>query len=150
LEVGFTLGAALAKWWHTFVNAVGAFLDEAAFRTVLAYYVVTGKVPLEQEQRFWNRAIETPVLIDVFDWTDDRRIFSVLVWPSLESSVDEALQDQAARAETVKSVISRGAQEMAWSMIMETDYGLRWNNKRKVWTASDGFAYDGTLTRDVA
>lgn len=144
-----TLKRVASLWWHAAARAASAFLDEVAFRTVLAYHVLMGRVPLESEQRFWNRAIETPVLITVYDWTDDRRIFSVLVWPSLESEVDEALQDQAARTEAVKEVIAKGASEMAWSMIMETDYGLKWDHKRTVWTESDGFAYDGRKPHEV-
>ena len=143
------MAKALAKWWHAFANAAGAFFDEVAFRTVLAYYILAGKVPLEQEQRYWARSIETPVLITVRDWTDNRRIFSVLVWPALESGRENALQDQADRTETVKAVIAKGASEMAWSMIMEADYGLRWDHTRKVWTAHDGFVYDGAKEKEA-
>jgi hypothetical protein len=45
------------------------------------------------------------ILLDVFDWTTDRRLFSVLVWLSLEVREDEAFSAQLARAEQVKQVI---------------------------------------------
>jgi hypothetical protein len=98
----------------------------------------------EVEKRYWNRAVETPVLIDVFDWTDDRLIFSVLVWPSLESSVEDATSDHHERVQVVKEVIAKGAAEMAWSTRYETDHGLKWDHERQVWTTQDGFAYDGS------
>jgi len=99
---------------------------------------------MDVERRWWNRAVETPVLIDVLNWTDERRIFSVLVWPSLESSAQEATRDHRERVRVVRGAIARGAAEMAWSTRFETDYGLRWDHERQVWTASDGFAYDGS------
>jgi hypothetical protein len=71
--------------WQTFAWALGDFFEEAAFRLVLAFDVIVGRTPRQVERRWWNRAVETPILIDVLDWTDDRLIFSVLVWPSLES-----------------------------------------------------------------
>jgi len=130
--------------WQTFACAVGAFLEEAAFRLVLAFCVIIGRMPRQVERRWWNRAVETPILIDVLDWTDDRRIFSVLVWPSLESSAQEATYDHRERVRVVLGAISRGAADMAWSTRFETDYGLRWDHERQVWTASDGFAYDSS------
>jgi hypothetical protein len=39
---------------------------------------------------------------------------------------------------------------MAWSTRFDTDYGLRWDHTLRVWTASDGFAYDGKKTRNAA
>jgi hypothetical protein len=104
----------------------------------------------EVEKRYWNRSGERPVLIDVFDWTDDRRIFTVLVWPSLESSVEDATSDYRERVRTVKEAIGKGAAEMAWSTRYETDCGLKWDHERQVWTARDGFAYDGQRTHDAA
>jgi hypothetical protein len=71
--------------WIAFAGAVGAFLDEAAFRVVLAFRVLFGLAPIEVERRPWDRAIETPALLDVYDWTDGRLIFSVLIWPPVES-----------------------------------------------------------------
>jgi hypothetical protein len=132
-----------ARAWQRFAGAAGRFLDEAAFRVVLAFNVLAGRVPLRAERRWWNRALEAPVLIDVFDWTDDRLIFSVLVWPSLESPPHDATRDHGERVEVVIQAISRGAADRAWSMRYEVDYGLRWDDKRQAWAATDGYAYDG-------
>jgi hypothetical protein len=142
----------IAPVWHAFACAIGDFLDEAAFRVVLAFDVILGRLPLEVEKRYWNRSLETPVLIDVFDWTSERRIFIVLVWPSLESSVEDATSDHRERVRTVKGAIGKGAAEMAWSTRFETDYGLKWDHERQVWAARDGFAYDGSEagTHDAA
>ncbi len=130
--------------WRAFAGALGDFLDEAAFRLVLAFDVLVGRLPRQVERRWWNRAVETPALISVFDWTDDRRIFSALIWPSLESSAQEATQAHRERVRAVLDAIARGAADRAWSIRFETDYGLRWDRERQVWTASDGFAYDGS------
>jgi hypothetical protein len=35
----------------------------------------------------------------------------------------------------------QGISEMMWSTRYEVDYGLRWDHKRQVWAAADGFAY---------
>jgi hypothetical protein len=130
----------LVPAWRAFACALGDFLEEAAFRLVLAFDVIVGRMPRQVERRWWDRPTETPVLIDVLDWTDERRIFSVLVWPSLESSAREAAQDHRERVREILRAISRGAAEMAWSMRFETDYGLKWDSERQVWTAQDGFA----------
>jgi hypothetical protein len=135
--------STLARWWYAFANAVGGFIEEAAFRLVLAWAVLRGKAPKPIEKRWWNRATETPVLIDVYDWTNDRHIFSVLVWPALEVPPSEQTPDKALRerAEQVMRALHAGAAEMAWSTRYEVDYGLRWNPDRQVWVATDGFAY---------
>lgn len=142
---------AVARWWRAFADALGGFFDEAAFRIVLAYDVIVGRLPHEVERRHWHRSLEAPVLVDVLDWTDERRIFSVLVWPPLESAVRTASHNHRERVEQVKAVIARGAADMAYSTRFETDYGLQWDRKREVWTSSagDGFAYDGSDTRDA-
>jgi hypothetical protein len=129
------------RLWYRFADAFGAFLDEAAFRTSLAWAVLRGKSPKPVEKRWWNRAAEAPVLIDVFDWTNERHIFSVLVWPALEVPPEKAAHAQRERARTIQQVIAKGAAEMMWSTRFEVDYGLRWNHERKVWVAADGFAY---------
>ena len=144
------MNSTLGRFWHAFANALANFFDEAAFRAGLGFDVILGRLPLEVEKRYWNRSLERPVLIDVFDWTDDRRIFSVLVWPSLESSVESATYDHRERISTVMGAISKGAAEMSWSTRYETDYCLRWDHERRVWTARDGFAYDGQRTHDAA
>jgi len=105
--------------------------------------VLMGRVPRRVERRWWNRATETPVLVDVYDWTDDRLIFSVLVWPSLESSAHDADYVCQQRVREVLDTIARGAADKAWSTRWELDYGLRWDHERQVWTGGDGHAYDG-------
>jgi len=107
----------------------------------LAWAVLRGKSPKPVEKRWWNRATETPVLIDVYDWTDERRIFSCLVWPCLEALPEKAAHAQEARVKQVIRVLHAGAAEMAWSMRYEVDYGLRWDPDREVWATSDGFSY---------
>jgi hypothetical protein len=67
----------------------------------------------------------------------------VLVWPSLESRAQDAPYDHRERVEVVLGAITQGAADRAWSMRYEADYGLRWDPEREVWTAGDGFAYDG-------
>ncbi len=138
------MAAALVKAWHWLADVVGGFIEEAAFRVVLAWAVLRGKSPKPVEKRWWNRALEAPVLVDVYDWTNERHIFSVLVWPTLEAPADsyrDAARLQRERAELVKQVIARGAAEKMWSTRFEVDYGLRWDHERQVWVAEDGFAY---------
>jgi len=146
------IGLKVSSLWYAFANTVGAFLEEAAFRTSLAWAVLRGKAPKAIEKRWWNRSLETPILIDVYDWTNERHIFSVLVWPSLEVPVDsyrDAARMQRERAEMVKEVIARGAAEKMWSTRFEVDYGLRWNHERQVWAAQDGFAYASGATSEA-
>jgi hypothetical protein len=133
----------IAPAWLALANAVGGFVEEAAFRVVLAFDVLLGRVPQRVECRWWNRAIETPVLVDVFDWTDDRLIFSVLVWPSLESSPQDAPHDHRERVGAILEAIAGGAADRAWSVRWEIDYGLVWDDSRQVWVGEDGYAYDG-------
>jgi hypothetical protein len=132
------------RWWQRFANAVGALLEEAAARVVLAWAVLRGKSPKPVEKRWWNRATETPVLVDVYDWTDDRLIFSVLVWPSLESDANDAHYIYHQRVEEVLNAIARGGAERMWSTRWELDYGVRWDAKRECWVDGDGHRYDGS------
>jgi hypothetical protein len=141
--------ATLARWWQVSAEAVGRFFDEAGFRCVLAYHVLAGRVPIQSKKRLWNRRAEVPVLVDVFDWTDDRRFASILIWPPLESAEEDAAYHHMLRVEQMKEVICKGAAEMVWSTKLETDWGLEWDHERKVWTCSDGFAYDGTKPREA-
>jgi hypothetical protein len=107
---------------------------------LLAWSVLRGRVPREVERRRWVRSIETPVLVEAHDWVEGRLLFSVLVWPSLEE------EDPAAhweRVEQVKRAISRGAAELMWSTEITTDYSLRWNADRAVWTTEDATSFDG-------
>jgi hypothetical protein len=80
-------------------------------------------------------------LIDCFDWTSERLLFSVIVWPPLESPPESADDDMRERTEQVLDAIAKGASERMWSTRWEVDYGLRWDHKREVWVGSDGYAY---------
>jgi hypothetical protein len=115
-------------------------IEQRSLRTSLACAVLRGKAPKPVEKRWWNRATEAPVLLDVWDWTDDRHIFSVLVWPALEIPPERAHEAHRERAKQVSRVIHAGAAEMTWSTRYEMDYGLRWDAERQVWVATDGFA----------
>ena len=134
----------IARAWYAFANAVGSFIEEAIFRTSLAWAVLRGKSPKPAERRPWDRAREAPILIEVYAWTDDRHIFSVLVWPSLEVPSERATHTQRARARQVIRVINGGAAEMAWSTRYEVTYGLEWDHTRQVWTPEVDLAYDGS------
>ena len=137
------LAGAGPRLWQRFADALGRFADEASFRVVLAFHVLTGRVPLRSERRWWLRATETPTLIDVYDWTNERLVFSVLVWPSLESAPEDATYDHRRRVREILEAIARGSAEKAWSVRWEIDYGLRWDADRQVWVGEDGYAYDG-------
>src|SRR5215216_4100359 len=131
------IGLKLSSLWYAFANALGGFLEEAASRTSLAWAVLRGKAPKPIEKRWWNRSLETPILIDVYDWTNERHIFSVLVWPSLEVPPEQASRAQQERAKQVVRVLHAGATEMAWSTRYEVDYGLNWDHSRQAWVATD-------------
>jgi hypothetical protein len=145
------IGALILRWlvpaWLTFADVVGGFIEEAAFRVVLAFNVLAGRKPQRLERRWWNRSAETPLLIDCLDWTSDRLIFSVIVWPSLESSSESADDDMRERVEEVLDAIAKGASEKMWCTRWEVNHGLRWNATRACWVASDGYGYDGD--RDI-
>ena len=143
------IGLKLSSLWYAFANAVGGFLEEAAFRLVLAFKVLSGRVPLRTERRSWSKVVEAPVLVDLYDWTNDRRIASVLVWPPLEAEPPEAFELHEERVEEVISAISRGAAEKAWCTRWEIDDSLRWDPDRQVWAAQDGFAYASGATSEA-
>ena len=124
------------------VGAVVAFAAEAAFRAELAFDVLAGRVPKVAPRRWWNRNAEPPTLIDVHDWTNERLIFSVLVWPPLEEPTATKARDHHDRVHQVIRVLHEGATEMAWSTRYDVE-DLTWDAKREVWVGSDGFAYDG-------
>jgi hypothetical protein len=139
----------LGRWWYAFANAVGGFIEEAAFRVVLATCVLLGKAPKAIERRPWDKDLEVPTLLDFFDWTTDRHLFSVLVWPSLEVPIgDEAYRAQEERAQQVKEVIMRGAAEKAWATQVEVTYGLAWDRQRQAWVAPDDFGYVPSVAED--
>jgi hypothetical protein len=141
VEVARRIGLKVSSLWYAFPNAVGGFIEELAFRVMLAFKVLTGRVPLRTEKRTWSKVVEAPVLVDVYDWTDDRRIFSVLVWPPMETESPGAYSLHQERVEEVISAISSGAADRAWCTRWEVDHGLRWDHKRQVWVAEDNFAY---------
>lgn len=123
---------------------VGDAFEEWAFRTSLAFDVLAGRTPQQTHKRPWVRSVEAPVLVDVFDWTTDRLIFSVLVWPSLESSGHDAFRVRQGRVENVTAAIAKGAKEKMWSTYWEVDHGLVWNHARECWVDGDGHRYDGS------
>jgi hypothetical protein len=104
------VAATLARVWHAFADAFGRFVDETVFRTSLAWAVLRGKSPKPVERCWWNRSLETPVLLDVWDWTDDRLLYSVLLWPSLEAPPEQAPHAHHQRVKQVKRVLVAGAQ----------------------------------------
>lgn len=109
-----------------------------------------GRVPKVRPRRWWNRNAEPPTLVDVHDWTNDRLIFSVLVWPPLEEPIESRERDHHERGHQVIRVLHDGAAEMAWSTRYDVDDGLTWDAKHEVWVGSDGFAYDGERLRSYS
>jgi hypothetical protein len=81
--------------------------------------------------------------LDVFDWTNDRLLFSVLIWPSLEPSPEDADYVFHERVDEIKEAIAKGCADKSWSTLFETDYGLQWDHRRECWVDGDGHAYDG-------
>ena len=143
----------VTRWWLRFANAVGGAIEELIFRVVLASKVLAGRVPLRTEKlREWSKVVEAPVLVDLYDWTSDRRIASVLVWPPLEVEPPEAYSLHEERVEEVIAAISKGAADKAWCTRWEVDRGLRWDSDHQVWIAADGFTYalpDERTTREA-
>jgi hypothetical protein len=135
------------RFWLAFANAAGGFLEEAAFRAELAFDVLRGRVPMVRPRRWWNRNAEHPTLVDVHDWTNERLIFSVLVWPPLEEPIENRERDHHERVHEIIRVLHAGATEMAWSTRYDVGDGLTWDAGREVWVGSDGFAYDGERLR---
>jgi hypothetical protein len=132
----------LATWWLRLADAVGGFMEELIFRLILAFKVLAGRVPLRTERRNWSKVVEAPILVDLYDWTNERRIASVLVWPPLEvEPPPEAYSVHEERVEGLISAIARGAADRRWCTRWEVDHGLRWDKERQVWVARDGFAY---------
>jgi hypothetical protein len=121
---------------------LGDFVEEITFRLTLAFKVLSGRVPISTEKRGYIRSIDKPVLIDAYDWTTDRCLFSVLVHPPLEVPWDEEEAAHFERVRQVKEVITSGAGKMGASLYLESDYGLEWDAKREVWTSEDGYPYD--------
>jgi hypothetical protein len=130
----------LIRWWYAFADGVGGAIEEAAFRVSLATRVLLGKAPKPVEKRVWDKDLDTPTLVEAYDWTTDRLLFSTLVWPSLEVPGIEASQAQEERVEQVKEVVMRGALEKAWATKLEVTYGMAWDSRRQEWRYRDGAA----------
>jgi hypothetical protein len=48
----------VVRYWYAFANAVGGFIEELAFRVVLAFKVLSGRVPLRAEKlRDWSKVV---------------------------------------------------------------------------------------------
>ena len=138
------IGLKLSSLWYAFANGVGDFFEEAIFRLVLAFNILIGRVPQRAEKRSWIRSVEAPVLVDVHDWTTDRLLFSVLVWPPLETPGQAAPYEHHQRVEAVLEAFAKGAKEKMWSTYWEVDYDLQWDHKRECWVDGDGHRYDGS------
>lgn len=127
-------------------QAIKEFTDELVFRARLCWRVASGRLPIEAERRPWDVRADRPVLIDVYDWTNNELVFSVLVWPPLDKDLRNQIAARRAldlRVAHVKDTVLRGAASRKWSMFIETDYGLEWNTARRAWVDSDGHAYEG-------
>ena len=136
--------AATAKHaWIAFATATATFLEECILRVGLAFNILVGRVPQRTNKRPWVRSAETPVLVDCYDFTNDRQLFSILVWPPLESSREDAIYDHYQRVEGVLDAIAKGTEEKVWSMQWVVDYDLRWDPSRRVWVDGDDHRYDG-------
>jgi hypothetical protein len=129
--------------WFTFARVVGDFLDEAGYRVSLAFRVLFGLVPVEVERRPWNQDAECPVLMDIFDWTQDKLVASVLVWPVLEATPENADEALVERVEQFKGILYKGAADMAISTRVDIDCFLRWDSNRRCWVDDTGYSYDG-------
>ncbi len=101
-------------------------MAEARFRVALAFDVLAGRTPQKTDKRPWVQSVEAPILADVRDWTTDRLIFSVLVWPPLEADGRDSRRIHRQRAEDVMGAFAKGSAEKAWSTYWEVDHGLVW------------------------
>jgi hypothetical protein len=141
------LGHRLRFLWRTFAEALGNFLDEAAFRALICWRVITGRLPQRIEHRVWDPAREGPTLINVYDWTTYSLIFTVLVWPPQDVSaaqadtLEKAYRFQQMRTEEVMATITKGAGGMSWSLLYEREEGLQWDRRREAGVTRDGHAY---------
>jgi len=134
------------RWWLWVADAVGSFIEEAIARTSLAWAVLRGRSPKPLEKRWWNRGLEVPTLVDFYSWVGDRLIFSVLVWPPLESDQTTAKHDHRERVGEVIEAVARGATEKMWSTRWEVSE-LVWDHRRECWVGGGGHAYDGSKFR---
>jgi hypothetical protein len=139
------IGSRFRILWLALVESISAFFDEASFRISLAWSVLRGRMPEPVAHRFWNRAVEVPVLVHVKDWTTDRTAITCVVWPAMQipDSVDP-LHLQYERVEELMRVIAKGATG-TWHIRFEADYGLRWVPERQAWLSSNGHFYHASL-----
>jgi hypothetical protein len=135
---------ALKRLWTGAVDWLGALLEEVAFRLEVAFKVLVGRVPLERAQHKWLRHQRTPVEVTVYDWSTNRLLFSVIIWPPLEREGYEYLEDFEERIQDIKQVIATGVGERGWSTLLRTNYGLEWDHRREVWTDGQGHHIDGS------
>jgi hypothetical protein len=111
----------LALLFAAFAEAVGSFLDVAAARLTLAFYVLMGWSPPSTDSgRFWNRAIEVPVIVHIKQWSDQRILYSILVWPATEYPEEDAREGHQHRVDAIKEAVAKGASEKMWSVQFET------------------------------
>jgi len=129
---------------------IARFLDEIQFRIALAFDVLLGRMPRPVESRTWLRSVEVPTLIECHDWVNDKRLFSVLVWPPLQVPTEQADRVFNERVEAVKAIICKGASEAAWSIRLTVDHSLVWDHGRECWKDSTGFYYDGRRPKQLA
>jgi hypothetical protein len=131
-------------WW-AFAEALGEILDEAAFRILLCWRVLPGRLPQRIEHRSWKPDRESPVIINVYDWVSYTLIFSILVWPPADvaaETLEKAEYYKLQRAEDVMAAITRGAGQMKWSLLYEREERLQWDRRREVWVTQDGHAFE--------
>jgi hypothetical protein len=142
------VGHRLRFLWWALAEWLGQALDEAAFRMLLCWRVLTGRLPQKVEHRSWKPEREAPVVVNVYDWTTYTLLFSVMIWPPLDvseaqaSTLEQAENYKLQRAEDVMRTISKGAGRMKWSLLYEREQRLVWDRRRAVWVTRDGYAYE--------
>jgi hypothetical protein len=139
------LGHRLRFIWWAFAEWLGRFLDEAAFRTLLCWRVLTGQLPQRIEHRSFNPEHESPVVVNVFDWVSGVLLFTIFICPPVDVEADtpeKAEYYKLLRAEDVMAAITRGAGQMKWSLLYEREERLQWDRRRQVWVTQDGHAFD--------
>jgi hypothetical protein len=144
--VSYSSALLVTSLW-AFAETLGRFLDEAAFRILLCWRVLTGQLPQKIEHRSWKPERESPVIINVYDWVSYTLIFSILVWPPADvaaETLEKAEYYKLQRAEDVMAAITRGAGQMKWSLLYEREERLVWDRRRAVWVCqgNPGAAYD--------
>jgi hypothetical protein len=140
------LGHRLRFLWWTLAESLDNLLDEAAFRGLISWRVITGRMPQVIEHRSVDLSREVPIVVNVCDWTTYTLLFSVIVWPPVDVSeaqadtLEKAEAYKQMRAEDVMRAISKGAAGMSWSLLFETEHNVRWDRRREAWITEDGAA----------